>query len=113
VRVSEQPITRAVIDALNATHRAVVWRAQSGKVQVRGAWMYLAPEGTPDVLGFSLLDGRMIGIEVKDPKGTTNAARRAAQEAWRKQALAAGCIAGQVTSVDEALRLVLRPEERG
>lgn len=48
-------------------HPKIAWidRANSGKVRVRGGFMQLHENGTPDLLGYST-DGVMIGIEVKD-----------------------------------------------
>lgn len=48
-------------------HPKVQWidRANSGKVKVKGGWMQLHENGTPDLIGYSV-DGVMIGIEIKD-----------------------------------------------
>lgn len=48
-------------------HQLIAWidRANSGKVKVRGGFTQLHEVGTPDLIGYSI-DGRMIGIEVKD-----------------------------------------------
>ncbi len=103
----EQPIVREVIRAVNGTGRATVWRTHSGVVAVRRGYLHGAPEGTADVCGY-LHDGRFLGLEVKDPSGTTHKARAAAQLAWREAVLAAGGVAAQVTSPAEAVALVLR-----
>lgn len=46
----------------------LVIRIQSGQVKVRGAWMHLAPNGTPDVLAFDR-EGVLLWVEVKAGKG--------------------------------------------
>ena len=48
-------------------HPKIAWidRANSGKVKVKGGWMQLHENGTPDLIGYSN-DGVMIGIEMKD-----------------------------------------------
>ena len=48
-------------------HPKIAWvdRANSGKVKVKGGWMQLHENGTPDLIGYSV-DGVMIGIEVED-----------------------------------------------
>jgi hypothetical protein len=52
---------------------AILDRANSGKVKVRGGWMMLHKKGFPDACGFAT-DGRFIGIEFKRPdtKNNTN-----------------------------------------
>ena len=102
--MSEQDITREVIRAINATGCAFVWRNQSGKVQVRRGWMHLAPEGSPDIVGFTTPGGRCIGLETKRPKDSRIAD---AQEDVRERLAKAGGICGYVRSVDEAVRLVM------
>lgn len=49
------------------SHPLIAWidRANSGKVRVRGGFMQLHEKGTPDLIGYSV-DGRFIGIEIKD-----------------------------------------------
>ena len=50
----------------------VVHRLHSGKVKVRGGWMVLEPEGTPDLL----LPG-VAYLETKTPTGRLSAAQEA------------------------------------
>jgi len=103
----ETDLQRAILETLRALG-LTVWRNQSGTVRVRGGFMHMAPEGTPDIIGY-LADGRLLGIEVKLPgkeKRNTKPERREKQAAWRAKARAAGCVVGQVTSVGEAVLLV-------
>ena len=48
-------------------HPLIAWidRANSGKVKVRGGFMQLHENGTPDLIGYTTT-GQFIGIEVKD-----------------------------------------------
>lgn len=48
-------------------HPKIQWidRANSGKVKVKGGWMQLHENGTPDLLGYST-GGIMVAIEIKD-----------------------------------------------
>lgn len=101
----EQPIVRATIEAVNATFRAFVWRNQSGTA--RGGKTKLAPKGSPDIVGFSLVDGRFIGLELKAPGARTERKRAIMQAQWRKLIEGAGGIAAVVTSPAEAVALVM------
>lgn len=51
------------------THPKIAWidRANSGRVRVKGGFMQLHENGTPDLIGYAV-DGLMIGIEMKDEK---------------------------------------------
>jgi len=104
--VCEGGIKRAIIESLNATGLVRVWNSPAGRVRARGAWVHLAPEGCPDVVGFALWDGRFVGLEIKDPKGTTDKARAEKQRKYQQIIAAHGGISGQVTSVVEAIDLV-------
>lgn len=97
---AETALAKAIRDALAAIG-VVVWREQSGSVRVRRGYMHLAPEGTPDIVGY-LPGGRMLALEVKLPKGK----ERPAQTEWLARAAAAGCCVATVRSVDEAVRFV-------
>lgn len=108
--MSEQNIVKAVLDAINRSGLAKVWRNQSGIVRTRGGFMHLAPKGSPDIVGY-MLDGsaRFVGIEVKKPKkdgGHTNAEQVDAQAKWRDELIKAGAVWMQVTSADEALAVL-------
>jgi len=41
------------------------WRQNSGKIRIGRRWVVLGEEGTPDVMGFDLKTGLIIGIERK------------------------------------------------
>ena len=60
----------------------LVWRSNSGKVKVRGGWMQLAPEGSPDV--YALKDGLLYGIEVKKPGETQSLAQALYEREFNK-----------------------------
>jgi hypothetical protein len=103
----ETALKRAILDGINRSGLAFVWRNQSGCVKVQRGFMHLAPKGSPDIVGW-LLDGsgRFCGVEVKTPEGTTQKARRGDQAEWRDRMRAAGAVCGQVESVQEALALL-------
>lgn len=102
--MSESAIQRAILETLTALG-CTVWRNQAGKVRVRGGYMALSPEGTPDIVGYTR-DGRFLAIEVKAPKGR----EREAQLLWRERAQKAGCIVGVARSVQDAIALLLGSE---
>jgi hypothetical protein len=63
---SEKQIQKEIL-AYAKKHPKIAWidRANSGKVKVKGGFMQLHENGTPDLIGYST-DGRFIGIEIKD-----------------------------------------------
>jgi hypothetical protein len=75
----------------------LVIRTNSGRVPVRGGWMHLAPEGTPDL--------RVVGrtwLETKTDKGKLSEA----QKRMHARLIAAGERVAVVRSVAEALEAV-------
>jgi hypothetical protein len=97
--MSETDISRDIHDALCLLGHPTV-RINSGRVKVRGAWMHLAPAGTPDryVEG---LGG--FWLETKTPIGKLSEKQRE-----RHQELASrGERVAVVSSVEEAVRVVL------
>jgi hypothetical protein len=86
----------AIVVALRRIGRTA-FRVHSGKVKVKGGWMQLAPNGTPDlyVLGWGWL-------ECKAAKGKLNAD----QIAWHAHARAAGERVAVVRTPAEALEVV-------
>jgi len=104
--MAETALRAAIVDALNATGLVRVWSVHAGRVRVRGGWMHLSPVGTPDVCGYALRDGRFIGIEIKVIGNRTAKERAEAQHDFQQDITKHGGIAGQVTSVTEAVALV-------
>ncbi len=97
---AETELAKAIRDALTALG-LVVWREQCGKVPVKRGYMHLAPEGTPDLVGY-LPGGRLLGLEIKTARGK----ERPAQTEWLARAKAAGCCVATVRSVEEAVAFV-------
>ena len=69
---NDRPEAAALVEVLKAlsAHPAVAWckRMNSGAVRIGGRFVRFGWKGCPDVLG-QLKDGRLIGVEVKAPKG--------------------------------------------
>jgi hypothetical protein len=63
---SEKQIQKEIL-AYAKQHPKIAWidRANSGKVKVKGGFMQLHENGTPDLIGYSI-EGKFIGIEIKD-----------------------------------------------
>ncbi|MFZ4539365.1 VRR-NUC domain-containing protein [Propionivibrio sp.] len=72
VRVHGKPEAAALIEVLRAlrAHPAVSWaeRMNSGAARIGNRFVKFGFTGCPDVLG-QLRDGRLLGVEVKAPKG--------------------------------------------
>jgi len=102
--VSETALKRAILDAL-AVMGVEAWSCPAGLVRVRRGWLHLAPEGTPDIIGY-LPGGKLMGLEVKAPKAGTAKDRKEKQAAWRERARQAGCVVAEVRSVAEAIAAV-------
>lgn len=94
--MSETALSR---DIRNALELAGYWveRVQSGKTKVRGAWMYFASEGTPDLLIVAPIYG---WLEIKVPGKMPNEA----QGRWHARAEKEGVNVATVRSVEDALR---------
>lgn len=104
-RRSEQDIVRAILEAVNASGLARVWRHHSGIVKVARGFMHLAPKGSPDIVGYALDSGRFVGIEVKLPsKEKKHPERVKLQQEWRDKINAAGGIALMATDVDTVIQ---------
>ena len=69
---NDRPEAAALVEVLKAlrAHPAVSWcqRMNSGAANVGGRFIRFGFTGCPDVLG-QLRDGRLLGVEVKAPKG--------------------------------------------
>ena len=72
VRKNDRPEAAALVEILKAltAHSAVAWceRMNSGAVRIGKRFVRFGWKGCPDVLG-QLRDGRLLGVEVKAPKG--------------------------------------------
>jgi hypothetical protein len=71
-RTNDKPEAAAHLEVLKAfqAHPVVVWceRMNSGAAKVENRFFRFGFKGCPDVLG-QLRDGRLLGVEVKAPKG--------------------------------------------
>ena len=71
-RTNDRPEAAALSEVLKAlrAHPAVVWceRMNSGAAKIGNRFIWFGFTGCPDVLG-QLRDGRLLGVEVKSPKG--------------------------------------------
>ena len=71
-RTNDRPEADALIEVLKAlrAHPAVVWceRMNTGAARIGNRFVKFGFTGCPDVLG-QLNDGRLLGVEVKAPKG--------------------------------------------
>lgn len=71
-RKNDRPEAAALVEVLKAltTHPAVAWceRMNSGAARIGKRFVRFGWKGCPDLLG-QLMDGRLIGVEVKAPKG--------------------------------------------
>jgi len=71
-RTNDRPEAAALVEVLKAlkAHPAVSWceRMNTGAARVGGRFIRFGFTGCPDVLG-QLTDGRLLGVEVKAPKG--------------------------------------------
>lgn len=94
--MTESLTQRAIVVALRSAGLIAI-RIQSGKVRVKGGWMLLAPNGTPDlyVIGWGWL-------ECKTDEGELNADQQRMHERIRK----AGERVAVVRSPQEALEAV-------
>jgi len=71
-RINDKPESAALVEVLQALrhHPAVCWceRMNSGAARIGNRFVKFGFTGCPDVLG-QLNDGRLLGVEVKAPKG--------------------------------------------
>lgn len=95
--MSETDLSR---DIQSTLAKLGIWciRVQSGIVKVRGGWMHLAEEGTPDLYCPAL----NLWLEIKTPGGE----REASQVAWHSRAAREGVNVSVVRSVSEAIQAV-------
>jgi hypothetical protein len=96
--VSEGAIQKSIVDAFETIGVRAI-RVQSGIVKVRGGWMHLAPEGTPDIMICVPPNGRALFLEVKTRRG-----KESGGQTTRAQELRAlGALVHTVRSVEEAV----------
>jgi hypothetical protein len=82
--VNESDIRREIMNFLRQTGKFAL-RLNSGKVRVRGGWMQLCPEGTPDIQVIERIvtayecSTHVSWIETKDAKGKQREAQLAFQ----------------------------------
>jgi hypothetical protein len=96
--MSETELKREIVQKLE---KCGFWveRIQSGKVKVRGGWMYLASEGTPDL---HLVDlGAWLEVKTDDGEPSPE------QVDWHKRAAAAGVRVATVRTPKEAIQAAL------
>jgi hypothetical protein len=102
--MTEQDLTRAIIEALTA-RRVWCWRNNAG-VTVVGQGksrrvIRMAPAGSPDIIGV-IGNGRMFGLEVK----TATVKVSSSQREWAIIAAAHGVRYQVVRSISEALKWI-------
>ncbi|NMM28693.1 MAG: VRR-NUC domain-containing protein [Glaciimonas sp.] len=72
VRTNARPEAAALLEVLKTlrAHSSVAWceRMNSGAAKIDGRFIRFGWTGCPDVIG-QLNDGRLLGVEVKAPKG--------------------------------------------
>lgn len=107
IRKTRAPVCRqesaALIEVLKAlkTHPAVSWceRMNSGAVRMGSRFVRFGFVGCPDVLG-QLRDGRLLGVEVKAPRGKL----RPEQSIFLDRILSAGGVAFVARDLRDVLR---------
>jgi hypothetical protein len=91
-RKNDRPEAAALVEVLKAleSHPSVAWchRMNSGAVRIGKRFVRFGWPGCPDLLG-QLKDGRLLGVEVKAPKGKL----RPEQAVFLEQIRSAGGVA--------------------
>lgn len=91
------------------SHPNIQWidRANSGKVKVKGGFMQLHENGTPDLIGYST-GGVMIGIEIKDEANFNkkNHGLRDAQIERLYDMHCSGCYSGVACCIEHVDRIM-------
>lgn len=105
--MSETQISKAIADFLRKNFPQVRFtRLQCGLAKGwRGGVIKLSEESWPDYIGY-LPDGRFIGIEIKDPNGTTAKARHKKQAARGSDIISTGGVYIILTSVEDASKKI-------
>lgn len=99
----EGPIMRAVLELLQYHPKvAKVWRQNAGGMHMGNRYVPFTSElGIPDICGF-LKSGRALYLECKAPNGRVTYH----QKRFIDDALKAGCLAGVVRSIEDAMALL-------
>jgi len=107
---SEKVIQKEILKYAKA-HQKIAWidRANSGKVKVKGGFMQLHENGTPDLIGYSI-DGKFIGIEIKDESNYNkpDMGLRAAQIVRIGDMKANGCYVGVACCVEHVDEIMFK-----
>lgn len=101
----ETAIVKLILDVLSLKYKGKLklWRNNTGALpREGGGFIKFGAVGSPDLLGILAPSGRLVGLEVKAPKGKTSEH----QETWLKEAQEFGALVGVVHSVDEACALI-------
>lgn len=114
----EGDLQRQVMAYLKLLPGVVAWRQNSGCCP--GSHIRMAPEGTPDVIGY-LPDGRFLSIELKKPgwrppgdraraapKLSAGVRRDIKQAEFTANASAAGCVSFRALSLEEVASRLAR-----
>ena len=106
----ESVLSAAILDAVIASGRAVLWRNTTGATRTSsgGFVRYGLCPGSADLVGMLVPSGRFLAVEVKVPDGKggwrrTGTQTEAAQIAWRGVVERSGGCYVLATSVAEAL----------
>ncbi len=90
-----------ILDAILAylaARRVFHWRTNTGAAKIGERFVRFGLAGTPDII--ACIAGRLVGIEVKAPRGRLTEA----QEAWHANARAAGALVIVARSVDDVIK---------
>jgi hypothetical protein len=111
-RTNSRPEAAALCEVLKAlkAHPAVSWceRMNSGATRVGGRFIRFGFTGCPDVLGM-LRDGRLLGVEVKAPKGKL----RPEQAVFLERIRAGGGVSFVARDCRDVIRELNRPTGHG
>ena len=111
-RSNDRPEAAALCEVLKAlkAHPAVCWceRMNSGAARVGGRFVRFGFTGCPDVLG-QLRDGRLLGVEVKAPRGKL----RPEQAVFLERINGAGGLAFVARDCRDVIRELNRPTGHG
>lgn len=101
--MNETAIVRAIIDAVNASGIALVWRQNTGAAKAtyggRTRFIRFGVVGAADITGYIRGSGRRLEIEVKRPGGKTTAS----QDYYGRAINEGGALYFVAHSVEEAI----------